>query len=161
MQEWSIYKKRPEEPASSAIVKEPLFGGSTRTLFDALLQLFSRFCDHPSISKSTFSENLAIQLSLLPPDNVLPSCFQVARKAKSPCLHINMNMTHVRRITKMPQILLCVEKAEQIGKEDKESVLFIFHWDCDLHGCLFPVPFGSWSNCSSQKLHRNRNPPLA
>ena len=82
----NLQKKRPEEPASSAIVKEPLFGGSIRTLFDALLQLFSRFCDHPSISKSTFSENLAIQLSLLPPDNVLPSCFQVARKAITPCL---------------------------------------------------------------------------
>ena len=71
---------------TSGIAATPLYNGSTLTTLQSLVQYFSWFCEHPAISKAALSSMLAMQQSLLPPDNNLPMSYEAALAAIEPYL---------------------------------------------------------------------------
>lgn len=59
----------------------PLYDGSSNSVLDTLVKYFHWFSEHPGISKEAFSSMLAVQSTLLPPGNNLPTSYEAARRA--------------------------------------------------------------------------------
>ena len=59
----------------------PLYDGSSNSVLDTLVKYFHWFSEHPGISKEAFSSMLAVQSTLLPPGNNLPTSYEAAHRA--------------------------------------------------------------------------------
>ena len=64
----------------------PLYEGSSNSVLHTLVKYFHWFSEHPGISKEAFSSMLAMQSTLLPPENNLPTSYEAARRPIEPHL---------------------------------------------------------------------------
>lgn len=71
---------------SSGVAAAALFDGSSSSVLQTLVKYFHWFCDHPGISKVALSSVLALQQSILPPENKLPTSYEAALAAIEPYL---------------------------------------------------------------------------
>lgn len=77
----------PSHLYSEGIATTPLYEGSSTTVLQTLVQLFTWFSEHPGISKEALLSLLYLQHhTILPPGNLLPDSYQAALTEIEPFL---------------------------------------------------------------------------